>query len=66
MSDNILEQFAIKPIVPLHLGSLDISFTQASAFMLFGAALTITLMTLSVRRKALIPGRWQNLSEILY
>lgn len=65
MSD-ILEQFALKPIVPIHLGSFDISFTQSSAFMIAGALLTIALMTLTVRGKALIPGRWQNISEILY
>jgi F-type H+-transporting ATPase subunit a len=58
-----LEQFVIKPIIPLQLGGYDISFTQSSLWMLIGALLTIALMT---RRGSLVPGRWQNIAEMAY
>ncbi len=61
-----LEQFVIKPIFPLHLGQYDISFTQSSLWMVVAVVLTTLLMTLSVRGRALVPGRWQNIAEMLY
>jgi F-type H+-transporting ATPase subunit a len=61
-----LEQFAIKPLIPLHLGDYDISFTQSSLWMVVGVVLTTLLMTLSIRGKSLVPGRWQNICEMLY
>jgi F-type H+-transporting ATPase subunit a len=61
-----LEQFVIKPIIPLQLGPYDISFTQSSLWMAIGVVLTIILMTLSVRNRSLVPGRWQNIAEMLY
>ena len=61
-----LEQFVIKPIIPLHLGHYDVSFTQSSFWMVTAVVLTGLLMILSVRSKALVPGRWQNISEMLY
>ena len=33
-----MEQFEVRPIVPLHIGSLDISFTNASLWMCIVAA----------------------------
>ncbi len=64
--ESPLEQFAIKPIIPLHLGDYDVSFTQSSLWMVVGVVLTILLMTLSVRSKLMVPGRWQNIAEMLY
>jgi F-type H+-transporting ATPase subunit a len=61
-----LEQFVIKPIIPLHIGHYDISFTQSSLWMVVAVVLTTLLMTLTVRSKALVPGRWQNISEMFY
>jgi F-type H+-transporting ATPase subunit a len=61
-----LEQFIIKPIIPLHLGGYDVSFTQSSLWMVVAVVLTVLLMTLSVRGRSLVPGRWQNIAEMLY
>ena len=63
---NPLEQFTIKPIIPLHIADYDVSFTQSSAAMVAAVVLTIVLMTLSVRNKSLVPGRWQNIAEMIY
>ncbi|MBI3440456.1 MAG: F0F1 ATP synthase subunit A [Proteobacteria bacterium] len=66
MLESPLEQFVIKPIIPLHLGNIDISFSQSALWMGISVILITLLMTLSVRSKALVPGRWQNVSEMLY
>ncbi len=61
-----MEQFAIKPIIPLEIGGINVSFTN-SAVMMVIAVIAITLfLTLSVRSRALVPGRWQSLAELCY
>lgn len=66
MAHSPLEQFVIKPIIPLNVAGYDISFTQSAAWMLVAVVVATALMTLTVRSRALVPGRWQNLSEMLY
>lgn len=66
MSGSPLEQFVIKPIVPLNIAGYDVSFTQSALWMMIAVFLATALMTLSVRGKAVVPGRWQNLAEMLY
>lgn len=66
MSTSPLEQFVIKPIVPLSIGGYDVSFTQSSLWMGIAVITATLLMTLSMRGKAIVPGRWQNISEMFY
>lgn len=66
MSSNPLEQFVIKPLVPLELGGYDISFTQSALWMGIAVVAATLLMTLSMRSKSIVPNRWQNVSEMLY
>ena len=61
-----LEQFEIHPIVPIHIGSADLSFTNSSLWMVAATAAATIFLTLSTRRRALIPGRWQALAELSY
>ncbi|MDD9900016.1 MAG: F0F1 ATP synthase subunit A [Alphaproteobacteria bacterium] len=61
-----LEQFAIKPIFPLQAGGFDISFTQSALFMILAVVATAALMTLGGKRRAMVPGRWQNVAEMFY
>ena len=63
---NPLEQFVIDRIVPINVAGHDISFTQSSLVMVLGVALTALLMLAGIRKQALVPGRWQNVSEMLY
>ena len=63
---NPLEQFEIKHIIPIHIGGVDVSFTNSSLFMLIGVALVTALITLSTRRAQLVPSRWQSVSELSY
>lgn len=66
MAHNPLEQFVVKPIYPLHIGDIDVSFTQSSLWMGIAIVLATALMTLSMRPRALVPGRWQNVAEMFY
>jgi F-type H+-transporting ATPase subunit a len=61
-----MEQFLIKPIVPIHIGGWDISFTNSSLWMCVVVATVSLFMTLSVRSNSLVPTRMQSLSEMAY
>lgn len=66
MTTSPVEQFKIEPLVPIKLGGFDVSFTNSSLSMVIAVLAVSALMLLSVRRRALIPGRWQAASEMLY
>jgi F-type H+-transporting ATPase subunit a len=61
-----LEQFVIKPIVPISLGGADVSFTNSSLFMVITLGLVSAFMILGMRRSAIVPGRWQCAAELAY
>ncbi|HUI18564.1 MAG TPA: F0F1 ATP synthase subunit A [Alphaproteobacteria bacterium] len=61
-----LEQFKIEPIVPLHLGRFDLSFTNSSLVMVLALVLITGFLLLGVRARALVPGRLQSMAEMSY
>jgi F-type H+-transporting ATPase subunit a len=61
-----LEQFAIRRIVDIHIGGVDVSFTNSALFMLVAIALITLFLTASMSRRALVPGRWQSMAELSY
>ena len=61
-----LEQFQIKTIIPIHLGGIDASFTNSALFMAIGVAVATLFLTLSMRGRAIVPGRWQSMAELCY
>lgn len=61
-----LEQFKVEPLIPLHIGGLDISYTNASLFMTIAVVLITALLVLGTKRRALVPGRWQSVAEMSY
>src|SRR5215471_15127325 len=63
---NPLEQFTIERLVPLHIGKLDVSFTNSALMMMIVVLLVTALVVLSTRKAALVPGRWQSVTELLY
>lgn len=66
MATNPLHQFEINSILPIEIGGLNLSFTNSSLFMVLAAMTAALLMVLPMRRAALVPGRWQNVPEMLY
>jgi len=61
-----LEQFKIEPLIPLHIGGLDVSYTNSALFMTIAVILITSLLVLGTRRGALVPGRLQSIAEISY
>lgn len=48
------------------LAGYDISFTNASFFLLAAALIPATFMTLAMKRRALVPNRTQSVAELIY
>lgn len=61
-----LAQFEIQRLVPAELGGLDVSFTNSAAFMVVVTLLITSFLVLSMRGRAMVPGRWQSLAELSY
>lgn len=61
-----LQQFEIEPIMELTAGGVDVSFTNSSFWMGISVACIWLLMTLGMRKGALVPGRLQSVCEIMY
>jgi len=66
MAASPVEQFRIEPLMPIKLGGVDASFTNSSLSMVIAVLIVSALLVLSVRRRAVIPGRWQSAAEMLY
>ena len=61
-----MEQFNIKPLVPLEIGGIDISFTNSSLFMVIAVVCAVLFLALSMRKASVIPGTAQSLAEMTY
>ena len=61
-----VEQFTLKPLVPLQVGGLDLSFTNSSMWMAITVIGVTAFLTLSMRGGRLVPGRWQSMAEMSY
>ncbi len=63
---NPIEQFQLKPIVDLHIGGVNVSFTNSSLMMATVVVGVTAFLTLSMRSRAVVPGRWQSMAEVFY
>src|SRR3954453_4327679 len=61
-----LEQFEIHPLVPLHIGKLDLSYTNSALLMTIVVLAVTALIVLATRHASLVPGRIQSVAEMLY
>ena len=61
-----LEQFKIEPLIPLHIGGLNVSYTNSALLMTIAVVLITALLVLGTRRARLVPGRWQSIAEMSY
>jgi F-type H+-transporting ATPase subunit a len=57
-----MHQFTVEPLVPLHIGPYDISFTNSALWLLIALVLIYGFMALGMRRQ-LVPNRWQMAVE---
>jgi len=63
---NPMEQFAIRPLVPLHIGGYDVSFTNQSLLMVVVVLAASLFLTLAMSKKSLVPSRSQSMAEMSY
>jgi F-type H+-transporting ATPase subunit a len=57
-----MHQFTVEPLVPLHIGKYDVSFTNSSLWMLIALVIITGFMAMGMKRE-LVPGRWQMAVE---
>lgn len=63
---NPLHQFEIHVVAPLHIGGLDLSLTNSAVFMLVTVIAVTAFLTIGMRGRRLVPGRWQSMAELSY
>ena len=65
-AESPLSQFEISTIVPIDLGGVDASFTNASLFMVIAIVAVTVFLVGGMSRRAVMPGRWQSMAELAY
>jgi F-type H+-transporting ATPase subunit a len=61
-----IHQFDIHRIIPLNVGGWDVSFTNASLFMVLAVLVTFGFFMFATRARSLVPSRLQSVAEISY
>ena len=61
-----MAQFEVYPIIPIHVGGLDLSFTNASLWMVLAVVTASLVLVLGVKRDGIVPGRMQSMVELIY
>ena len=66
MANDPIHQFHISRWIPIEIGGLDFSFTNASAFMVATVAGAGAFLFLTTSSRGLVPSRLQSISEMSY
>ena len=61
-----MAQFEVHKLIPLELAGYDVSFTNASLWMLFAVAGASLLVYAGVKRDGIVPSRVQSVVELMY
>jgi len=61
-----IHQFTVVPLVPIEIGGVDLSFTNAALFMALASGLVVWLILSGTRDRLLVPDRRQSMVEVLY
>ena len=59
-------QFMINKIVPIEIGGYDVSFTNASLFMVATLVVAVGFLYFTTSSRSVVPGRMQSVSEMSY
>jgi len=65
-AEDPIHQFHIERLVPIQIGGLDISFTNAALFMVLTVLGAAAFLLLSTGSRRVVPGRWQSAAELTY
>src|SRR5215469_1816545 len=63
---NPMEQFEVKPLIPIHIGGYDVSFTNQSLWMCIVVAAASLFLIYAGSSKRLVPTRAQSIGELSY
>ena len=67
MASNPMQQFTVHKIGPeIKIAGIDLSFTNASMFMVFRASIIILFLYLGSKDKSIIPSKLQLIAEMFY
>ncbi len=67
MDVNPMKQFVVKPWIEIGpVAGVDISFTNASFYMLLAVALIVIFFMVATSKRAMVPGRLQSVGEVGY
>ena len=66
VANDPIHQFQITKWIPIEIGGLDFSFTNASAFMVATVVGASAFLFLTTSSRGLVPGRLQSISEMTY
>jgi len=62
-----MQQFSVHKIGPeINIGGVDLSFTNASLFMVISAAIILIFLFVGTKEKKIIPGKVQLIAEMFY
>lgn len=66
MANDPIHQFQISRWIPIDVGGVDLSFTNASAFMVATVVVASAFLYLSSSGRGLVPTRMQSVAEMAY
>jgi len=61
-----LDQFQIKPIVPIEIAGLNLAFTNSALWMTLAVAAATFFLVSAASGARIVPGRMQSAAEVLY
>ena len=67
MASNPMQQFSVHKIGPeIKIAGIDLSFTNASLFMVISASIIILFLFIGTKEKKIIPDKIQLIAEMFY
>ena len=67
MASNPMQQFSVHKIGPeINIGGVDLSFTNASLFMVISATVILLFLFIGTKEKKIVPGKVQLIAEMFY
>ena len=67
MANNPMQQFSVHKIGPeIKIAGIDLSFTNASLFMIISASTILLFLFLGTKEKKIIPDKIQLIAEMFY
>ena len=67
MANNPMQQFSVYKIGPeIKIAGIDLSFTNASLFMVISASIILLFLFLGTKEKKIIPSKVQLIAEMFY